>query len=1105
MKSHFRVFISKKMKTAQNNLMTAMLWNKKNQLLACGYSNGDVILHQVNESKSQPGTLQASTIQSLTQHQTQITAVEWTPSGDFLFTGDKSGKIIIWSRPRKMWKLQLTISSNDSAVQFLRWNPKYKILTCSFNDSTCTCVDLNGEIRWSNKIRQQIILINFSSNFEKMYFGTAFGEVLIFTLEGIELSSIQFPCLSNSNVEPKLVSIENNYRSQYRLLIAFNGGQAQLMRNENDTQPIVVKVNAQITCAKWFNNGQFFSLGILKEDNTSSILFFNSEGVFLRELDISSSAITHIGYNFCDTQIAICLGDNLFLLQILPNFLCAYTKNTLAYAFHNSNDESSYSIVYFNRLLNQKVKIQNIDNVINISNDHDNFAIFSKQDSGACRIVIVDPLGIQIATTNISFIPTTFSLSNKKVAFASSSKIGIWPYENENSEIIDIDDQIKSICLFNDTLFASIEDHIIYFDGQSLNEKSRYKINFTAEIIQSSCDMKRLSLIDSNSTLRFYNIETSRLVGPTRKELSNPLWSSKIPSMIAASERSKLTVYDNMIPDESYQTLSISISLDEIELITVNMMEIMQNPLEPSKKFFKSYPTKFIRTLKKMLSDRPIVTIESIMNYVKEQHQPKLWDELAQILLIENNLSLAEKCYLENFNYPGLQFIKRIRNVRDPQLQRAQILFYFGRFDDAQTIYESIDRIDLAVEMRSLIGDYQSIINLLGTSSSDDTVSKAFENLGQLYIEQNDWQSAVKVYQKSKNKAKLALALFMTNDYEGLNKLLKKQTSRSQILPLLGQIFLSMGASNESVIAFEKSGEIQSAIEASIRLNNFKYAFQLCSNEQNQGQQKLLLLNIKEKMNEYVNKLIENGQFAAAVEFYSDAGLEIESAKLLIKEGDKQLQAFQFIISKQFYIFAGLKLLEYIRNMEKSNFEFQETSNLLNEIWRKAEAVHFYVLAHKFLRMRKWKNALFCSIRVFDMYSNIIGENRAAGLLAVCGLKTGFMHQCSKGFTSLESFDDYSEKEKKRFEDLAIDIFLNKPPVDPKIKKEIICPKCSNELSEVDCQCNECGYNLTFCVASGVVIDDDRYTCSHCQHSISLSVNMSELSVCPFCHQTIDF
>ena len=186
------------------------------------------------------------------------------------------------------------------------------------------------------------------------------------------------------------------------------------------------------------------------------------------------------------------------------------------------------------------------------------------------------------------------------------------------------------------------------------------------------------------------------------------------------------------------------------------------------------------------------------------------------------------------------------------------------------------------------------------------------------------------------------------------------------------------------------------------------------------------------------------------------------------------------------------------------NTNLAESTNLLEEAWRKAEGVHFYLQSHRLMCQKKNNQALLCAIRVYESYSDIIGEDRAAALLAVCGLKTGYFQQCSKAFTTLEFSDNFTDERKEKFQNLAIDIFTKKKPIDPPMEQSKMCPKCQGKLEETNCQCPNCGLKIQVCVASGLLITDEmRWQCQYCRHCVSFDAELDRMPVCPFCHQIV--
>ena len=64
--------------------------------------------------------------------------------------------------------------------------------------------------------------------------------------------------------------------------------------------------------------------------------------------------------------------------------------------------------------------------------------------------------------------------------------------------------------------------------------------------------------------------------------------------------------------------------------------------------------------------------------------------------------STASRCK----DYPGIQFVKRLQNVQNTSVQRAEVAAWFRRFDEAEKLYLEVDRRDLAIALRKRLGDW---------------------------------------------------------------------------------------------------------------------------------------------------------------------------------------------------------------------------------------------------------------------------------------------------------------------------------------------------------------------------------------------------------------
>jgi WD repeat-containing protein 35 len=1110
--SSFRVFMSKRMKSPADNPITLLSWSRSNNLLASGYQSGTVTICNVSHPRDQPGSSQLEIVQSLDAHKKPITAVSWSDDGKVLSVGDSSGKVTWWHKRDKTWKHSLTNHSVTSSVRHMRWSKGSDIAAIAYDDSTCACVSENGDLNWSATMRQPVDVLEWTPGGPTLLCGTSYGEVMVIDSRGVELSTVPMPCLGKATADPKIVALEWHKRVDYGLMIAFAGGQIQLMRNETDTSPICITAGVELTCATWFKSGLALAVGAIKSPDRAVVIFFSPDGRSLRELDVQTPRISSISLDSRDTQIAIAAQNVFCLGQIIPKVLWGFSRHTLVYAY-NSSDGTDYTVIYYNHKTDER-RVKNMSNVVAIAGDSGNFVIVTKTGTDESTVFVTDSIGITVAVTTVPFVPFTAHLSKSAVAVTSGKKLAVWQFEEEEApQIVSMppDSTIAAIYLKEKLLFVSCSSSLITMDIPSLAEVSRHSMGVAAESIRGSSDGKVLALFDSAGTLQFCNASDGKIIGPARKEVWNMAWSQDTPSLFAALERHRLFVFNGLQPEEPVQSLSHNASFRSLEILTVDLIRLMHDPLHPGSRLFKTHPTLALHNLRSMLANRPDTPSETIEAYCKEQGKKKLWSELARSSLLDMNFTLAEKCYLETTNYRSLQFLKRVRAVKDARIQRAQVLSYLGKFDDAQAIYNSMDRLDLAVEMRKSIGHFQRVIDIVGGPSSvgdDELISQAYTHVGDACMERANWTEAAEHYESAGNDEQLIKCLYLADDFSGLDGVMARLPTSSPLLPILGRMFVSIGAIDNAVAAFKTCGDIAAAVDACARLNHWKPALELAGKGRSQ--------EIKHRMTKYANELIENGQTAASVDFYARAGLGIEAARLLLREGNEILKTGDdYVSAKMCFVFAGLQIEKDRKSAFDSGATAAErldglmrddeatTSGLVDEVWRRAEAVHFYLLAHRQMFAKRWTDALICACRVFDDYAEIIGMDRAAAMLAYCGWKTRHFGQCSRAMTTLEHYEEFTPEKRAQLEELAIDIFTKNPPADPKFAGGVSCSKCSAPLTPFQSQCTECGNKAKVCVSSGrPILDDATWDCQVCKHFTLLDF-ADDLGVCPMCHHIV--
>ena len=65
---------------------------------------------------------------------------------------------------------------------------------------------------------------------------------------------------------------------------------------------------------------------------------------------------------------------------------------------------------------------------------------------------------------------------------------------------------------------------------------------------------------------------------------------------------------------------------------------------------------------------------------------------MAEAALDKLDLKNAEAAFVRCKDYPGIQLVKRISNIQNETLRRAEAAAYFKDFNEAERLYLDIDR-----------------------------------------------------------------------------------------------------------------------------------------------------------------------------------------------------------------------------------------------------------------------------------------------------------------------------------------------------------------------------------------------------------------------------
>lgn len=226
------------------------------------------------------------------------------------------------------------------------------------------------------------------------------------------------------------------------------------------------------------------------------------------------------------------------------------------------------------------------------------------------------------------------------------------------------------------------------------------------------------------------------------------------------------------------------------------------------------------KTLKDTRDYLTTVSLKEAVEFVEKNPHPRLWKLIAEAALEKLNFNIAERAFVKTDDYFGIQLIQKLSAFDEKNKQKAEIAAWFGRYDDAEEIYKTIDRKDLALDMRQKLGDWPKVVQIIEQGAgNDEALKKAYKNLGDYSAERGKWAKAAKYYQNAQDNESLVEAYFKLEDFDKLEELIRILPENSPILDTLGERFQSMGLCEAACQSYLKMGEIKKAIDCCVLLN----------------------------------------------------------------------------------------------------------------------------------------------------------------------------------------------------------------------------------------------------------------------------------------------
>ncbi|TPX47173.1 hypothetical protein SeMB42_g03432 [Synchytrium endobioticum] len=675
----------------------------------------------------------------------------------------------------------------------------------------------------------------------------------------------------------------------------------------------------------------------------------------------------------------------------------------------------------------------------------------------------------------------------------------------------------------------------------TLTVDSAYSLPCQPQFIRVNSNGNRIGIVDSNGILRVFdfghagnaisgNIANGnatgissasntnqalepRLLPVERKDVSDVKWADDDAELLACTEKNKICVIRGADAEEPVPCMGYVCALESLEVTAVLLDELVRDPEHPAKNHILHFESLRLREIRAVLAESGL---EAAFQYACLAPHPRLWKVVADAALDQLDFATAQKCYVRSGDYQNLQLVKRLLKIDDKPKQQAEIAALQQDYDKAEKIYLSIDRRDLALDLRTRIGDFIRVAQLARApgaqgAADDARVEAAWKAIGDQYRDKQMWAQAAIYYKQSKTLERLAECRYNSEDFEGLSSMVDEVPESSPLLRDIALKLASVGMCDQASAAYLRMGDIKAAVDTCIYLNQWNIAIDIA--------EKHRIKEVNTLLYRHAERLLLDGKLFEAISLYRKANQCLKAAGLLYKLADDVAKHDRdHLRLKKLYVVAALEVERHhdlikagknhggVKDVLSASITTDldipvSTARHLDKPWRAALAHHLFLLAQRQHATGQWEAATRTCVRLKeyeDVFGNQDMKQQTLALLCLSAIRCGRLSTASKALSRLEA----EHTDSSNFEDLAVAIFSKFAPVDPSMQ-QMICCNCGTGVHDSATSCPACQQHFAPCIASGApILDVNCFTCTTCKQHALLQ-NLPSFSCCPLCHTSL--
>ncbi|XP_017600405.1 PREDICTED: WD repeat-containing protein 35, partial [Corvus brachyrhynchos] len=944
-----------------NVRLKCISWNKNQGFIACGGEDGLLkvlkLETQTDEAKikglAAPNNI--SVTQTLEGHSGFVQVVTWNEQYQKLTTSDQNGLIIVWMLYRGSWYEEMINNRNKSVVRSMSWNADGQKICIVYEDGAVIVGSVDGNRIWGKDLKgTHLSHVAWSSDSRILLFGMANGEIHIYDNQGNFIVKMKLSCLVNSSGAFSIAGIHWYHGTQGYiepncpcLAVCYDNGRCQIMRDENDYNPILIDTGINVVCIQWNPNGSVLAVaGSLKaasqDKDVNVVQFYTPFGEHLRTLKVPGKQISSLSWEGGGLKIALAVDYYIYFANIRPHYKWGYCSNTVVYAYTRP-DRPECCVVFWDTKNNEKY-VKYVKSLISITTYGDFCVLATKADEnqpqeehetesfGAMYVLVLcNSIGTPLDPKYIDVEPLFVTMTKTHVIAASRQAFYVWQYRvAKKLTAMEINQLTRTrkegrerIYHIDDTSSGSGEGHLDYsraFEGTidpicaiTASDKillvgresgtiQRYSLPSVA-VVQSytlgcrayqlclNCNSSRLAIIDLSGVLTFLDLDMRAADSTGQQEAGEQLKLERRDVWDMKWAKDNPDLFAMMEKTRMYvfrnldpeEPIQTSGYICNFEDLEIKSV-LLDEILKNPEHPNKDYIINFeIRSLRDSRALIEKVGIEESFQFIEDNPHPRLWRLLAEAALQKLDLQMAEQAFVRCKDYQGIKFVKCLGNLQSESMKQAEVAAYFSRFEEAERMYLDMDRRDLAIGLRIKLGDWFRVLQLLKTGSGDSDDA---------LLEQA--HNAIGDYFADRQKWLNAVQYYVQGqNQERLAECYYMLEDYRGLENLANSLPENHKLLPDIAYMFVRVGMCEQAVSAFLKCNQPKDAVDTCVhlNQWNKAVELAKNHNMKEigsLLARYASHLLEKNKILDAIELYRKANYFFEAAKLMFKIADEE-------------------------------------------------------------------------------------------------------------------------------------------------------------------------------------------------------------------------